>query len=106
MFTTAQSQEVRRKGIKDHAGNDGRSDLDKSKLHNLASGRPLPDDVAAHLLSVEERGKLLLHEFNNRLCNEEDTNLLLFDPIKRVYGYPGKDLQKSRRKLELESKAK
>ena len=78
-------------------------DLDKTKLYNLASGKPLPDDVATHLLSVEERGKLLFHDFNNRLCNEEDTNLLLFDPIKRV---PWKGFADAEKKVKIKAKSK
>ena len=78
-------------------------DLDKTKLYNLASGRPLPDDVAAHLLSVEERGKLLFREFNSRSCSAEDTNILLFDPIKRA---PWKGFADADKKVKVKAKSK
>ena len=81
-------------------------DLDKSKLYNLTSGRPLPDDVAAHLLSVEERGKLLLHEFNNRLCNEEDKKPSTFRSHQESIRLPRKGFAEVEKKVRIRVKSK
>ena len=40
------------------------SALDRQKLFNLVSGRPLPAEVAELLISAEDRGKGLQLEFN------------------------------------------
>lgn len=58
--------------------------LDKLKLFNLASGKPLPDEICKELTSAEERGKELLGEFNKRLDRDGESTLKFFDPVKRV----------------------
>ena len=37
--------------------------LDHSKLYNLASGCPVPDEISDNLLSVQELGEYLREEF-------------------------------------------
>lgn len=58
--------------------------LDKLKLFNLASGKPLPDEICNELLSAELRGRELLGKFNERLNREGESTLKFFDPVKRV----------------------
>ena len=45
----------------------------------------------------------MFHEFNNRLCSAEDTNLLLFDPIK---GAPWKGFADAEKKVKVKAKSK
>ncbi len=59
-------------------------ELNKDKLFNLASGKPLSDEISASLLSVEERGMNLLDKFNKGLDASKEEDLRLFDPIRRV----------------------
>jgi hypothetical protein len=61
--------------------------LDKLKLFNLASGKPLPDEICNELVSAEQRGRELLREFNERLNREGESSQStrkFFDPVKRV----------------------
>ena len=55
--------------------------LDKSVLHNLSSGVPLPGKIADEILSFPDKGITLAEEFlNKRLLSDEIT---LSDPIRR-----------------------
>ena len=58
------------------------SALDRQKLFNLVSGRPLPTDVAELLISAEDRGKGLQLEFNKRLDSDDGSGTTFYDPIK------------------------
>ena len=60
------------------------TDLDPDKLHNLASGFLLTDDISKGLLSIREDGKLMQDKFNKRLNAESSELELFFSPIKRV----------------------
>ena len=79
------------------------TDIDPDRLYNLASGSPIGDDIAEHLLTVEERGHSMMNEFCERLVGEENTKKLLFDPIKRA---AWKSFADSGRKVKVTSKAK
>ena len=59
------------------------SDLEHDKLYNLASGKPVADDIASSLLTLEERGSSMMDDFCKRIESHEDEKKLFFDPIKR-----------------------
>ena len=69
--------------MKDTFINSLSSDLDPLKLFNLASGKPLPNDVVENLLSYEERGWICYQKFDKRLVQAEVPTSLFLDPIKR-----------------------
>ena len=73
------------KVMKDVFLNPFSEDLEKDKLFNLSSGRPLPLEVAEQLLSAEERGVTKFEAFNDRLDAKEEQAAFLFDPIKRSH---------------------
>lgn len=79
------------------------TEIDPDRLYNLASGSPIGEDIAEHLLTVEERGQSMMNEFCERLVGEENTKKLLFDPIKRA---AWKSFADSGCKMKVTSKAK
>ena len=44
------------------------SDLEHDKLYNLASGKPVADDIASSLLTLEERGSTMMDDFCKRIA--------------------------------------
>ncbi len=58
--------------------------IDKSKLSNLASGRPLQVEISNEILTTESRGKVMFSEFSKRLDAGAADQLAFFDTIKRV----------------------
>ncbi len=78
-------------------------DLDKNKLFNLSSGRPLSVEVAEELLLAEERGIAMFNKFNDRLHANENQAASLFDPIKRS---PWKGFGDAEKKSKVTSNGK
>ena len=57
------------------------SALEKDKLYNLVSGRPVSEEIAKSLLSVKDEGAKLYEGFRKRLVGGE--KIKFFDPIHR-----------------------
>ena len=79
------------------------SSLDRDKLYNLASGRPLPDSIADELLGSYERGKEMFSMFQKRLEIGEEEAAGFFDPIKRC---PWKGFGDAEKKIKVTAKGK
>ena len=79
------------------------SSLDRDKLYNLASGRPLPDSIAEELLGSYERGKEMFSMFQKRLEIGEEEAAGFFDPIKRC---PWKGFGDAEKKIKVTAKGK
>ena len=77
------------------------SDLEHDKLYNLASGKPVADDIASSLLTLEERGSTMMDDFCKRIASYEDEKKLFFDPIKRS---PWKSFSDTERKTKVTKK--
>ena len=60
------------------------TDLEQDKLYNLASGKPVRDDIADSLLTLEERGSTMMDDFGKRISSDKDGKMLFFDPITRA----------------------
>ena len=56
------------------------SDLDESKLYNIASGCPISDEAANCLLGIKSRGEILYLDFQKRLSGKKDANF--FSTVK------------------------
>ena len=79
------------------------ADLDHDKLHNLASGNSVTDDVAESLLTVQKRGTLLRDDFFEQFNSECSIKDPFFSPIKRVQWKSFTDASK---KLKVSAKGK
>jgi len=78
-------------------------EIDPNKLFNIVSGKSLPDDVAAHLLSTQQRGRELYNAFNSRLDTEKNGETTrFFNPISRV---PWRSFQDNLKKTTVKSAA-
>ena len=60
------------------------TDLERDKLCNLASGKPVRDDIADSLLTLEERGSTMIDDFCKQISSDKDGKKLFFDPITRA----------------------
>ena len=79
------------------------ANIDPDRLYNLASGSPIGDDIAEHLLTVQERGHSMMNEFCERLVGDKNPKKSLFDPIKRA---AWKSFADTGRKMKVTSKDK
>ena len=50
-------------------------------MYNLASGKPVRDDIADSLLTLEERVSTMIDNFCKRISYDKDGKTLFFDPI-------------------------
>ena len=60
------------------------TDLERDKLYNLASRKPVRDDIADSLLTLEERGSTMMDDVCKRISSDKDGKMLFFDPITRA----------------------
>lgn len=87
--------------IKSYFINPFSTDIDPSKLFNIVSGKPLPNNVQEQLLATHKRGSELYSAFNSRLDIEKDGETrCFFDPIARA---PWSSFQDNTRKTTLQS---
>jgi len=57
--------------------------IDKTRLYSLASGAPVPDDVARDVLGAEDIGREAKETFVNQRLANRSPSTSFFDPIKR-----------------------
>ena len=68
------------------------SDLDTDKLYNLASGCPVTEVIRECFLSFKKRGKVMMKNFKDLLCQSKNQKKL-FDPITRAVWQGFKKMQ-------------
>ena len=71
-------------------------ELDTDKLYNLASGRPVTEDIRECLLSFKKRGKVMMKKLKDRLCESKKN---LFYPITKA-------VWQSFEKMQMKTKVK
>ena len=74
------------------------TDLERDELYNLASGKPVRDDIADSLLTLEERGSTMMDDFCKRNSSDKDGKMLFFGPVTRA---PWKGFVDTGRKAKL-----
>ena len=65
------------------------------------SGKPAADDIASSLLTLEERGSIMMDDVCKRIASHEDEKKLFFDPMKRS---PWKSFTDTERKTKVTKK--
>ena len=77
--------------------------IDRDRLYNLACGRPLSEEIAEELLSVERGAQEMFKEFGKRLKENSGQDLMLFDPIKRA---PWQGFNNAKKTAKVRAKGK
>ena len=60
------------------------TNLERDKLYNLASGKPVRDEIADSLLTLEEHGSTMIDDFCKRISSDKDGKMLFFNPTTRA----------------------
>ena len=81
------------------------NEMDKTKLYNITSGTYTSNDISECLLTIFERGKIRMVEFNESISKNASNNYI-FDRIKREKWKTFEDTVKRTAKTKIDGKIK